>query len=291
MCIVAFAFLDPGLCPYKFLLISNRDEFYDRKTNCLGLIEENIYGGRDLEANGTWIAVNAKTGILGFLTNIKSTSKSNSMERNTTSRGYVVLSQLSNKSCDVNDILIQGDYEPFNAGFIDLINSDGVSITNFQDDQKTNRLDCQTGIINVVSNIPFNNDYACADFPKVALLKASLQSYLLSNLQVSNTKEFIDGLFNLLKPKMDPERTLEPLNNIFVPQIEIDNLQKRIYGTRSSTVMLLDKNNEMTMVERNYIPDGANIDIKFQIGNMTKEVLLKQNLPKPSYRVIIMHIL
>lgn len=42
-----------------------------RKTLKLAQFDEdpNIYGGKDVESGGTWIGVNAKTGILVLLTN------------------------------------------------------------------------------------------------------------------------------------------------------------------------------------------------------------------------------
>ena len=45
---------------YKLIIAANRDEFYQRKTAAANFWNDNpaILGGRDLEAAGTWMAMN-----------------------------------------------------------------------------------------------------------------------------------------------------------------------------------------------------------------------------------------
>jgi uncharacterized protein with NRDE domain len=57
---------------YKLIVAANRDEFYNRKTEAASFWKDhpNILGGRDLEAMGTWMAM-TKTGKISFVTNYR----------------------------------------------------------------------------------------------------------------------------------------------------------------------------------------------------------------------------
>lgn len=57
---------------YKMIIAANRDEFYQRKTAPADYWEDHpeILGGRDLEAQGTWMAVN-KNGRIAMVTNYR----------------------------------------------------------------------------------------------------------------------------------------------------------------------------------------------------------------------------
>ena len=57
---------------YRLILAGNRDEFHDRPTAPLGWWQDDarILGGRDLKAQGTWLGV-ARSGRLGVLTNFR----------------------------------------------------------------------------------------------------------------------------------------------------------------------------------------------------------------------------
>ncbi|MCL7929742.1 NRDE family protein [Halomonas llamarensis] len=69
MCLLAFDW-QPG-APTPLRLIGNRDEFYVRPTAGLHDWDDApILGGRDLEAGGTWLAVN-RQGVLATLTNVR----------------------------------------------------------------------------------------------------------------------------------------------------------------------------------------------------------------------------
>jgi uncharacterized protein with NRDE domain len=57
---------------YKLIVAANRDEFYNRKTAPATFWRDqpSILGGRDLEANGTWLAM-TKTGRISMVTNYR----------------------------------------------------------------------------------------------------------------------------------------------------------------------------------------------------------------------------
>ncbi len=70
MCLIFFALHQHPT--YKLIVAANRDEFYARKTAPAHFWEDHpdIVGGRDLEASGTWMAMN-KNGKISLVTNYR----------------------------------------------------------------------------------------------------------------------------------------------------------------------------------------------------------------------------
>jgi uncharacterized protein with NRDE domain len=70
MCLIFFSVQDHP--QYKLIVAANRDEFYQRKTAPADYWEDHpeILGGRDLEARGTWMAMN-KNGRIAMVTNYR----------------------------------------------------------------------------------------------------------------------------------------------------------------------------------------------------------------------------
>ena len=70
MCLIFFSLKQHP--DYKLIVAANRDEFYDRKTAAADFWKDqpNIVGGRDLEANGTWLGMTT-SGKISMLTNYR----------------------------------------------------------------------------------------------------------------------------------------------------------------------------------------------------------------------------
>jgi len=73
---------------YKLIIAANRDEFYNRKTAAAAYWKDypNIVGGRDLEAQGTWMAMTT-SGKISLLTNYRDPKNINP---SAPSRGHLV---------------------------------------------------------------------------------------------------------------------------------------------------------------------------------------------------------
>ncbi|XP_039752192.1 transport and Golgi organization protein 2 isoform X4 [Pararge aegeria] len=71
---------------YSLILISNRDEHFERPAQCMAPWNEdsNVYGGKDLEPGcegGTWMAVSPTRGKLGLLLNLPGVKKESAKSR------------------------------------------------------------------------------------------------------------------------------------------------------------------------------------------------------------------
>ena len=73
---------------YRLVVAANRDEFYARATAPAGFWDEapEVLAGRDLEAGGTWLAVNRR-GRFAAVTNFRDAQRDHSELQ---SRGHLV---------------------------------------------------------------------------------------------------------------------------------------------------------------------------------------------------------
>mgnify|MGYP002786721140 CR=1 FL=1 len=95
MCLVLFAKNVWDSFPY--LILANRDEFFDRPTKAAAYWEDqdDVFAGRDLSSFGTWLGV-SKKGRLAFLTNRRNLREPN--PSSPLSRGKLVSGFLLAKS-------------------------------------------------------------------------------------------------------------------------------------------------------------------------------------------------
>lgn len=86
MCLIFFSIQNHPT--YQLIIASNRDEFYDRKTSAAEFWKENpqVLGGRDLEATGTWMGM-TRSGKISLVTNFRDPKNINPKAP---SRGHLV---------------------------------------------------------------------------------------------------------------------------------------------------------------------------------------------------------
>ena len=88
MCLILLS--KPSLGDYKFVLSSNRDEFYERKTKNMFWWNnfDGLLAGQDLEQGGTWLGI-TKSGRFAAVTNVREFYQTDTKE-NFLSRGDLV---------------------------------------------------------------------------------------------------------------------------------------------------------------------------------------------------------
>jgi uncharacterized protein with NRDE domain len=92
MCLIFFSLNNHP--KYKLIVAANRDEFYNRRTTPMAFWSDapQIVGGRDLEASGTWMAMN-RNGKISLVTNYRDPAHINPKAP---SRGQLVSDYLLN---------------------------------------------------------------------------------------------------------------------------------------------------------------------------------------------------
>lgn len=238
MCIITFHYNDH--VNYRLIVCANRDEFYDRPTAQAHFWEDkrDVLAGRDLEAMGTWLGM-TKSGRFAALTNYRDPKEFHKKRR---SRGHIVANFLSSND-DPQSYLeeIQREKDEYN-GFNVLCGT--MHSLYYYSNRNDDIMRIPPGT-HSISNHLINTPW-----PKVVRAKQMLKNYVS---RVSEVK--VEELFYQLKnnelapdeqlPNTGIDRTLEKqLSPIFI--------QTDGYGTRSSTVILVTHDGEVTFVERTY---------------------------------------
>ena len=239
MCLLFFAYeCHPN---YSLILAANRDEYYNRPTEPAGFWESHpeVFAGRDLEMMGTWMGI-TKSGRFAALTNYRDPSL---QIRGGESRGLLVRGFLCSEQSPEDYLREVGGrrdrYNPFN-----LLVGDGRNLYYF------NKLNAQT-----VSLAPgiygLSNHFLDTPWPKVRKSKQALAGYL-------ENRDFVDPgpLFELLAdsetaPDQDlPDTGVSKKWEKYLSSVFIRGAD---YGTRSSTVLLVDRRNRVLFWEKSFL--------------------------------------
>ncbi len=222
---------------YKLIIAANRDEFYKRPATPAHFWEEYPYllAGKDLEAGGTWLGV-TKNGRYSSITNYRDFSN---IKENAPSRGNLVASFLQdNKPPEEFAGMLQqtaDDYNGYNLIF-------GTVDELFYFSNRAHKLLKLTPGVYGLSNHLLDTPW-----PKVEKSKASFKS-IMQKPDLSP-----DDLFAILSDKSKPPDELLPDTGV---GLEIERavspvfVETEMYGTRSSTVLLVDKKNNITFEEK-----------------------------------------
>jgi uncharacterized protein with NRDE domain len=224
---------------YKLIVAANRDEFYQRKTAPANFWSDypQILGGRDLEAAGTWMALN-KNGRISLVTNYRDLTH---LKTKAPSRGQLVSDYVING--DAPDAYLKkisgraGEYNGFNllVGYPDEL----WYFSNYG--QQIKKL--TTGVFGL------SNHLLDTPWPKV---KRGKDKFLQVIAQATIDPE---DLFNLLYNEERAEDSLLPDTGIGLEReraLSSMFIKTEGYGTRCSTVILINRYNEVLFSERVY---------------------------------------
>jgi uncharacterized protein with NRDE domain len=224
---------------YKLIIAGNRDEFYNRRTAAANFWDDHpqILGGRDLEAGGTWLAM-TRQGRIGMVTNYRDPMNINP---HAPSRGHLV-----------SDFLIT---EESPGQYLHAVSERGRKYNGFN------------LIVGDIDDLWYYSNY------KEGIEKLSPGFYGLSNHlletawpKILRGKEKIRPV--LSEAKVDPEALFEILyddqvaSDELLPSTGLPLVRERAlssmfikaegYGSRCSTVVTIDNNDNVFFAERVY---------------------------------------
>jgi len=243
MCLIIFSY--DIHARYRLILAANRDEYYNRPTAPLCFWDDapDILAGRDLKHNGVWLGV-SRIGRIAAITNFR---EPDFHIANSTSRGDLVSNFLVSKESPKNYIEhVKSMGHRFN-GF-NLFIGDRSELFYYSNRENSIKK-IEPGLYGV------SNRFLDTPWPKVVKGKADLYK-LLDNTDEINPED----IFSILKNSDCPpdselpdtgvglnwERVLSPLF-----------ITSKFYGTRSSSVVLMERSDRVTFLERTFISDGA----------------------------------
>lgn len=249
MCLISVAFkVHPQ---YPVILIANRDETYSRPSRQGQFwVEEgypDILAGKDLEAGGTWLGVH-KEGKWAALTNYRSIEN---IKANAPSRGELVLDFLKQEMSAktyLDQIKEKGNtYSGFN-----LLVGDAEEVFHYSNisDAVTQLTPGIHGLSNALLNTPW---------PKLQRANRRLQTV------IKNEEVPTEDLFDILKDSTQAEESQLPETGLplaLEKAVSSIFITSENYGTRCSTVFLMQKNGRKEFYERTYdtLPLGSTPD-------------------------------
>jgi uncharacterized protein with NRDE domain len=226
---------------YALVVAANRDEFHERAAAPADFWTgaPDILGGRDLEGMGTWLAVNRR-GSFAAITNVRVPGGA----LGTRSRGLIISDFLTDTrppSRFVDDLTATGQtYSGFN-----IIASQGADLawySNFVDEHRT----LGAGVYGL------SNHLLDTPWPKVRRLK-----HAFDKLDVLPEDELVCALFDALASEQaapDPELPATGLDLAYERILSPIFINGDHYGTRCSTVVLIDRHQQLTFIERRFGP-------------------------------------
>lgn len=242
MCLIIFAYKNHPT--YNLVLAANRDEYYERPTSPAAFWEDfpGVLAGRDLKAGGTWLGVTG-SGRFAAITNYRDPSF---ITANPRSRGRIVSDFLCGTESP-NDYLAglartAGFYNGYNflAGDVD-------SLWYFSNTTGQAR-ELSPGLYGL------SNHLLDTPWPKVRQGKEAMDRALQA------TRLHPEEVFGFLANK-----TLAPESAL--PHTGVDREWERIlspafiispgYGTRSSSLLTIDRSQTVRFTERTYFPGSA----------------------------------
>ena len=230
MCLIVVGL---GATPrYPLLVAANRDEQHARPTRAAGWWREpEILGGRDELAGGTWLALDRR-GRFAAVTNLRDGQPRTGLR----SRGALATEFLAGRESAERfaaRAYSDGDrYGPFH-----LLLFDGAELYHASNRAPAAQL---AAGLHALSNAPHGEDW-----PKVASARAGVNALLGDDAP-------LEPLFELLADRSQAvaaETRYRRAHFIVGP----------VYGTRSSTVVLLDAAGALTFVERSFDPQGGRV--------------------------------
>ncbi|MEE4999765.1 NRDE family protein [Pseudomonas alliivorans] len=241
MCLIVFAWR-PSLAQ-PLIVAANRDEFYARPTRPLSQWEDapNIYAGRDLEAGGTWMGISAQ-GRFAAVTNIRDPGQTPGLR----SRGELVARFLASEQSPEDYMAKMAARASEYTGF-NLLAGNAEQLYYLNSTDPTPRL-LSEGVYGL-SNAGLNTPW-----PKLLKARAALTA------QLDDPRP--ERLLELLKdpqPAADAElpetgvglATEKLLSSVFIASPN--------YGTRASTVLIVNADGTRQMIEHSFGPQGGRL--------------------------------
>lgn len=259
MCLLTFAYKSHP--KYDLILAGNRDEFYKRPTrNAQFWTKENypdILAGKDLEAGGTWLGVR-NDGRWATLTNHRNPSV---QKENPPTRGELVLNYLKLKTSATHYLkTISPAAEKYN-GF-NLLLWDRQGLYHFSN--KTKRVSKLRSGVYGLSNALLDTPW-----PKVTQAKQKMSKIVESE---TIHKERIFDLLTDQQQAPDEDLPLTGIPKEAERAVSSIFIKTKNYGSRCSTILLIDKKGNIDFTERTYKPGTINIESEqhYQISPAVK---------------------
>jgi len=242
MCLVV---LSHGIHPdYPVVLVGHRDEFHSRPTAAIGWWQDrpDVLAGRDLKAGGTWLGV-ARSGRWAVVTNFR---QPGDPPRDSPSRGELVTDFLGSALPVGQAASALATKASTYAGFTLLV-SDGVDVACV-----TNRPEPHVQVLGT-GTYGLSNARLDDPWPKVVRSRRRVEG-LLAKGPPDPT-----GLFGALADRTEADDDSLPDTGLGLAverRLSPAFIAGSEYGTRSATVLTIDREGTVRITERRFAAHG-----------------------------------
>ncbi len=240
---------------YPFVLAANRDEYYRRPSATAQFWSDcpDLLGGRDLEAGGTWLGIN-RTGQFAAITNHFDPASTDIAPR---SRGEIVSTFLqSDKTVDQFAEQLRRSDNQYN-GYGLLFGDFSTLYYHSNKTALTTTLCCG---IHALSNSLINSPW-----PRVQAGRLKLQQAVEKDQDL-----LLEHLFDILIDQQSSSVSSHGKNQSSTHFRHPANapmfIRTKDYGTRSSTVILVDHELNVVFEERTYGDNHEDNQVRRQFG-------------------------
>jgi uncharacterized protein with NRDE domain len=230
MCVLAFAWRPNSR--WRLVAAGNRDELHARPAQPLARWERppHVVAGKDLVSGGTWMGA-SEEGRFAVVTNIRGHG---APDPQLESRGTLLVRLLTEPPFEL-DPASAAHFNAFN-----VITAEGDHASFYANRPAFQRRSLAPGVYGL-SNADLDDPW-----PKTVRLRSGVEQWLV------NDESDVVQLLDLLAEGRD--QTLDPRDEAHLSPIFMRN---PVYGTRCSTVVLIDSEGHGTIVERSYSPEAA----------------------------------
>ncbi|RPI71328.1 MAG: NRDE family protein [Ignavibacteriales bacterium] len=248
MCLIVFAYSHHP--EYKLIFGANRDEFFERPSSPAHFWkDEPVLAGKDLKEGGTWCGI-TKTGRFAAITNYRNIK---AIKKDAVSRGKIVTDFLTGTSSpELYSKGLTDSANQYNGYSLVFGNLSGLYFFSNQT-KKIEKIESGIhGLSNHLIDTPWFNVKRGKELLEQVINNGDNLTDNLLKILSDNTASTED---ELPETGLDKE-TERKISSIFVDLPD--------YGTRSSTIILIDKNNNVTFIEKSLDINKEWITNKFE---------------------------
>jgi len=251
MCLIVFAYrVHPE---YPVVIAANRDEFYNRPTAVMGEWSDapNILAGRDLKGGGTWMGI-GRNGRMAALTNFR---EPDLQRTGAPTRGHLVSDFLKGRD-SLNQYInkLSSTYKNYN-GYSILLSENGQWV------YYSNRSDGPQELTPGIHGL--SNHFLNTPWPKVERSRRAMESLLTSDRPPD-----MKALLSIMQDRSIPPDEALPRTGVELAwerRLGAVFIHSAIYGTRSSTILVVARDGTTRICERSFDGQGQIGEVAFDL--------------------------
>lgn len=257
MCIILFAY--KAHPKYNLVLAANRDEYFARPSASAAFWKDapDILAGRDLDHGGTWLGV-TREGRFAAVTNFRDAL---AIKKDAPSRGFLVSDFLRSTQSPEDYVAKTASHSEDHNGF-NLIVGDKRGLY-YQSNRYPDTKELTPGVYGL------SNHLLDTPWPKVEKGKQALSELVRQGAEIAP-----EVVFEILADRTQADDDLLPRTGI---SLEYERALSSVfistpeYGTRSSMLLLIDREDRITFIERTFEMGERTADATFQFDAVLSE--------------------